>query len=82
MISMEMAGKIRRVYFHDEQTLHGVVTRTGMSCNTIQKRVRAGINSVGVSATRDLQQTQSLPRNAGTGPKSRYVSGKAKSQER
>lgn len=41
MISMETVGKIRRVYFHDEQTLHGVAKRTGMSCNTIQKWVRA-----------------------------------------
>ena len=41
MISMEMMGKIRRMYFRDKLSLHQIAKRTGLSRNTIQKWIRA-----------------------------------------
>lgn len=41
MISMEMMGKIRRMYFRDGLSLHEIAKRTGLSRNTIRKWVRA-----------------------------------------
>lgn len=41
MISMEMMGKIRRMYFRDKLSLHEIAKRTGLSRNTIRKWVRA-----------------------------------------
>lgn len=41
MISMEMLGKIRRMYFRDKLLLHQIAKRTGLSRNTIRKWVRA-----------------------------------------
>ncbi len=41
MISMEMMGKIRRMYFRDKLSLHQIAKRTGLSRNTIRKWVRA-----------------------------------------
>ena len=41
MISMEMMGKIRRMYFRDKLSLHEISKRTGLSRNTIRKWVRA-----------------------------------------
>ncbi|MGL3280767.1 hypothetical protein [Pseudomonas aeruginosa] len=41
MISMEMMGKIRRMYFRDQLSLHKITKRTGLSRNTIRKRIRA-----------------------------------------
>ncbi len=41
MISMEMLGKIRRMYFRDKLSLHQIAKRTGLSRNTIRKWVRA-----------------------------------------
>lgn len=38
---MEMLGKIRRMYFRDKLSLHQIAKRTGLSRNTIRKRVRA-----------------------------------------
>lgn len=38
---MEMLGKIRRMYFRDKLSLHQIAKRTGLSTNTIRKRVRA-----------------------------------------
>lgn len=41
MISMEMLGKIRRMYFRDKLSLHQIAKRTGLSRNTIRKWLRA-----------------------------------------
>lgn len=41
MISMEMMGKIRRMYFRDKLSLHQIAKRTGLLRNTIRKWVRA-----------------------------------------
>ena len=41
MISMEMMGKIRRMYFRDKLSLHEIAKRTGLSRNTIRKWIRA-----------------------------------------
>ena len=41
MISMEMMGKIRRMYFRDKLSLHQIAKRTGLSRNAIRKWVRA-----------------------------------------
>lgn len=41
MISMEMMGKIRRMYFRDQLSLHEIAKRTGLSRNTIRKWIRA-----------------------------------------
>ncbi|SFQ21926.1 hypothetical protein SAMN05216190_14228 [Pseudomonas borbori] len=41
MISMEMMGKIRRMYFRDKLSLHEIAKRTGLARNTIRKWIRA-----------------------------------------
>lgn len=41
MISMEMLGKIQRMYFRDKLLRHQIAKRTGLSRNTIRKWVRA-----------------------------------------
>ncbi len=40
MITMEMIGKIRRMYLRDQLSLHEITKRTGLSRNTIRKWVR------------------------------------------
>lgn len=40
MITMEMFGKIRRMYFRDKLSLHEITKRTGLSRNTIRKWLR------------------------------------------
>ena len=40
MITMEMFGKIRRMYFRDKMSLHAITKRTGLSRNTIRKWLR------------------------------------------
>ncbi|RMR26673.1 Fused ISPsy20 transposase IstB/transcriptional regulator LysR protein [Pseudomonas savastanoi pv. glycinea] len=40
VISMEMMGKIRRMYFRDKLSLHQIAKRTGLSRNTIRKWIR------------------------------------------
>jgi predicted DNA-binding protein YlxM (UPF0122 family) len=41
VISMEMMGKIRRMYFLDKLSLHEITKRTGLARNTIRKWIRA-----------------------------------------
>ena len=41
MITMEMFGKIRRMYYRDNISLHEITKRTGLSRNTIRKWFRA-----------------------------------------
>ena len=40
MITMEMIGKIRRMYLRDKLSLHEITKRTGLSRNTIRKWLR------------------------------------------
>ena len=40
MITMEMLGKIRRMYLRDKMSLHAIAKRTGISRNTIRKWLR------------------------------------------
>ena len=37
MITMEMLGKVRRLYLRDKQSLHEISKRTGLSRNTLRK---------------------------------------------
>ena len=41
MITMEMIGKIRRMYFRDKMSLHEITKRTSLSRNTIRKWLRS-----------------------------------------
>ena len=41
MITMELLGKIKRLYFRDKKSLHEIAKYTGLSRNTIRKWVRA-----------------------------------------
>ncbi len=41
MITMEMIGKIRRMYLRDRLSLHEIAKRTGLSRNTIRKWLRS-----------------------------------------
>ena len=41
MITMELLGKIKRLYFCDKKSLHEIAKYTGLSRNTIRKWVRA-----------------------------------------
>ena len=40
MITMEMIGKIRRMYLRDKLSLHEIARRTGLSRNTVRKWLR------------------------------------------
>jgi transposase len=40
MITMEMLGKIRRLYLRDKLSLHEIAKRTGLSRNTVRKWLR------------------------------------------
>ena len=40
MITMEMIGKIRRMFFRDKKSLHEIAKRTSLSRNTIRKWIR------------------------------------------
>ena len=40
MITMEMLGKVRRMYLRDKQSLHEIAKRTGLSRNTLRKWLR------------------------------------------
>jgi transposase-like protein len=42
VITMEMLGKVKRMYFRDKKSLHEIAKRTGLSRNTIRKWVRDG----------------------------------------
>ena len=41
MITMEMIGKIRRMYFRDKMSLHEITKRTSLSRNTVRKWLRS-----------------------------------------
>ena len=41
MITMEMIGKIRRMFFRDKKSLHEIAKRTSLSRNTIRKWIRS-----------------------------------------
>ena len=40
MITMEMLGRIRRMYVRDKLSLHEITKRTGMSRNTVRRWLR------------------------------------------
>ncbi len=40
MITMEMFGKIRRMYWRDKLSLHEIARRTGLSRNTLRRWLR------------------------------------------
>ena len=56
MITMEMIGKIRRMYVRDKLSLHEITKRTGLSRNTIRKWVRPPETVVPVYRRSDIQQ--------------------------
>ena len=41
MITMEMIGKIRRMYLRDKLSLHAITKRTGLSRNTVRRWLRS-----------------------------------------
>jgi len=41
VITMEMIGKIRRMFFRDKKSLHEIAKRTSLSRNTIHKWIRS-----------------------------------------
>ena len=41
MITMDMLGKIRRMFLRDKLSLHEITKRTGLSRNTIRRWLRA-----------------------------------------
>ena len=41
MITMEILGKIRRLYLRDKLSLHEITKRTGLSRNTIRRWLRS-----------------------------------------
>jgi DNA-binding transcriptional regulator LsrR (DeoR family) len=41
MITMDMIGKIKRMHFRDPLSLSDIAKRTGLSCNTLEKWVKA-----------------------------------------
>ena len=41
MITMEMLGRIRRMYLRDKLSLHDIAKRTGLSRNTLRKWLKA-----------------------------------------
>ena len=41
MITMEMLGKIRRMYLRDKMSLHKIAKHTGLSRNTIRRWLRS-----------------------------------------
>ena len=42
MITMEMLGRVRRMYFRDKLSRSEIARRTGLSRNTVKKWLRAG----------------------------------------
>ncbi len=40
MITMEMLGKIRRMYLRDKMSLHAIAKQTGLSRNTLRRWLR------------------------------------------
>ncbi|MBS3910444.1 MAG: helix-turn-helix domain-containing protein, partial [Hydrogenophaga sp.] len=40
MITMEMLGRIRRMYLRDKMSLHEIAKRTGLSRNTVRSWLR------------------------------------------
>ena len=56
MITMEMIGKIRRMYIRDKLSLHEISKRTGLSRNTIRKWVRPPETEVPVYRRNDVPQ--------------------------
>ena len=78
MISMEMMGKIRRMYFRDKLSLHEIAKRTGLARNTIRKWVRAPEAKQPVYQRRAIfQQTQPFSRHARAGAISRFAAPQA-----
>ncbi|OHC29422.1 MAG: integrase [Pseudomonadales bacterium RIFCSPHIGHO2_02_FULL_60_43] len=45
MITMEMFGKIRRMYLRDKLSLHEITKRTGLSRNTIRRWLRGSVGA-------------------------------------
>jgi transposase len=41
VITIEMVGKIRRMYFRDKMSLHEITKRTSLSRNTVRKWLRS-----------------------------------------
>ena len=76
MISMEMMGKIRRMYFRDKLSLHEIAKRTGLARNTIRKWVRAPEAKPPVYQRRAIFNKLS-PFHAGAGAKGRFAAAQA-----
>lgn len=70
MITMEMLGKVRRMYLRDKLSLHEISKRTGLSRNTLRKWVRrpdAEVVAAALPARRSAQQTDAVSRRVGSG---------------
>jgi len=78
VISMEMMGKIRRMYFRDKLSLHEITKRTGLARNTIRKWVRAPEAKQPVYQRRAVfNKLSAFLRHAGAGAESRLAAPQA-----
>ena len=62
MITMEMFGKIRRMYFRDKLSLHEISKRTSLSRNTIRKWLREILRGQRRQRTAEEKSLANLPR--------------------
>ena len=58
MITMEILGKIRRLYLRDKVSLHEIAKRTGLARNTIRKWLRAAAAAAPPTYRRGLQPSR------------------------
>ncbi|RMU43493.1 hypothetical protein ALP29_05056 [Pseudomonas syringae pv. avii] len=82
VISMEMMGKIRRMYFRDKLSLHQIAKRTGLSRNTIRKWLRAPETKQPVYQRQAAFNKLSPFHGTRAGSQSRFASGKTQPQNR
>ena len=58
MITMEMLGKVRRMYLRDKLSLHEITKRTGLSRKTIRRWPRKPGDPSGLTYRRTLSPGQ------------------------
>ena len=67
MITMEMLGKVRRMYLRDKLSLHEITKRTGLSRNTIRGWLRKPEDPARPTYRRTLKSWQADGVSPGTG---------------
>jgi transposase-like protein len=65
MITMDTIGKVKRMHFRDPLSLSDIARRTGLSCNTLEKWVKAPAEATPPVSTRsDGEQVARFPRGS------------------